>query len=129
MLSRESMMRKLHVRDEYYRRRARGNFAEFLRYTKPDYQLSWFHEELAGELDQFLDDVLQKRGPRWTEEELTIRLFTIPIWPLTYLLAPPIGLRIPVATLWGSGTVRSYAGACALCRPSRARLSLALQAC
>ena len=47
MLSRETMLRKLHVRDEYYRRRARQSFAEFLRHTKPDYQLSWFHEELG----------------------------------------------------------------------------------
>ena len=64
MLSREQMLKKLHLRDEFYRRRARGGFAEFIRHTKPDYQLSWFHEELAGELDQFLDDVLQKRSPR-----------------------------------------------------------------
>ena len=65
MLAREAMLRKLHLRDEYYRRRAaQQSFAEFLRHTKPDYQLSWFHEELAGELDQFLDDVLAKRSPR-----------------------------------------------------------------
>ena len=64
MLAREAMLRKLHLRDEYYRRRARQSFAEFLRHTKPDYQLSWFHEELAGELDQFLGDVLAKRSPR-----------------------------------------------------------------
>ena len=64
MLAREEMLRKLQARDEYYHRRARQSFAEFLRYTKPDYQLSWFHEELASELDQFLDDVLQKRSPR-----------------------------------------------------------------
>ena len=62
--SRESLLRKLHARDEFYRRRARQSFAEFIRYTRPDYQLSWFHEELAGELDQFLDDVLAKRSPR-----------------------------------------------------------------
>ena len=49
MLAREEMLRKLHARDEFYRRRGRQSFAEFLRYMKPDYQLSWFHEELAGE--------------------------------------------------------------------------------
>ena len=59
MLSREQMLKKLHLRNEFYRRRGRQSFAEFLRYTKPDYQLSWFHEGLAGELDQFLDDVFQ----------------------------------------------------------------------
>lgn len=64
MISREIMLRKLHVRDEFYRRRARRSFAEFIRYTKPDYQLSWFHEGLAGELDGFLDDILAKRNPR-----------------------------------------------------------------
>ena len=64
MVADEEMLRKLHARDEFCRRGARRSFAEFLRYTKPDYQLSWFHEELAGELDQFLDDVLQKRSPR-----------------------------------------------------------------
>ena len=64
MLTREAMLRKLHPRDEFYRRRARQSFAEFIRYTKSDYQLSWFQEELAGELDRFLDDVLQKRSPR-----------------------------------------------------------------
>ena len=64
MLSREQMLKKLHLRNEFYRRRGRQSFAEFLRYTKPDYQLSWFHEGLAGELDQFLDDVFAKRSPR-----------------------------------------------------------------
>ena len=64
MLLREAMLRRLHLVDEHYRRRARQSFAEFLRYTKPDYQPSWFHEELAGEVDQFLNDVLQKRSPR-----------------------------------------------------------------
>ena len=42
MLAREAMPRKLHVRDEFYRRRARQSFAEFIRFTKSDYQLSWF---------------------------------------------------------------------------------------
>ena len=51
MLTREAMLKKLHLRDEYYRRRPRQSFAEFIRHTKPDYQLSWFHEELASELD------------------------------------------------------------------------------
>ena len=64
MATRETMLRKLQLRDEYYRYRSRGSFPEFLRYTKLDYQLSWFHEELAGELDQFLDDVLAKHSPR-----------------------------------------------------------------
>ena len=64
MLSRVQMLKKLHLRDEYYRRRERQSFAEFIRYTKSDYQLSWFHEELAAEFDRFLDDVLQKRSPR-----------------------------------------------------------------
>ena len=64
MLTREAMLRKRHLRDEFYRRRARQSFAEFLCYSKLDYQLSWFHEELAGALDQFLDDALAKRSPR-----------------------------------------------------------------
>jgi hypothetical protein len=64
MPAREEMLHKLHARDEFYRRRARRSFAEFLRYTKPDYQLSWFHEELSSELDRFLDDVLAKCSPR-----------------------------------------------------------------
>src|SRR5215469_14623851 len=64
LVPRQAMLRKLHLRDEYYRRRARQSFAEFLRYTKPDYQLSWFHEELAAALDGFLDDVLARRSPR-----------------------------------------------------------------
>ena len=62
MLAREELLRRLHARDEFYRRRARWSVAEFLRYTKPDYQLSWFHEKLAAELDCFLDDVLAKRS-------------------------------------------------------------------
>jgi hypothetical protein len=37
MLAREEMLRKLHACDEFYRRRARQSFAEFLRFTKPDY--------------------------------------------------------------------------------------------
>ena len=36
--SRENMLPKLHARDEFYRRWARRSFAEFLLYTKPDYQ-------------------------------------------------------------------------------------------
>ena len=62
MLAREEMLRKLHACDEYYRRRARRSFAAFIRYTKSDYALSWFHEDLAAQLDCFLDDVLAKRS-------------------------------------------------------------------
>ena len=57
------MLRELQARDEY-RRPARRSFAELLRDTKPDYQSSWFHKELAGELDGFLDDMSAKRRPR-----------------------------------------------------------------
>ena len=64
LLTRETMLRKLHAHDEFYRRRARQSFAEFLRFTKPDYQLSWFHEELAAELDGFLSAVVERRSPR-----------------------------------------------------------------
>ena len=46
MLTREAMLRKLHLLDEHYRRWARRDFAEFVRFIKPDYQLSWLGELL-----------------------------------------------------------------------------------
>ena len=33
-------------------------------HTKPDYQAGWVHQEIAGRLDRFLEDVEAKRSPR-----------------------------------------------------------------
>lgn len=44
--------------------RARKNLLNFTKYTKPDYEAGFFHEELAHVLDKFLDDVVQKKSPR-----------------------------------------------------------------
>jgi predicted phage terminase large subunit-like protein len=37
---------------------------EFTRRTFPSYRPGWFHEQVAATFDQFLEDVLHRRGPR-----------------------------------------------------------------
>jgi predicted phage terminase large subunit-like protein len=43
---------------------ARRTLLDFTRYTKPDYIVGWFNEELAAILDQFLQDVIDQKSPR-----------------------------------------------------------------
>jgi predicted phage terminase large subunit-like protein len=46
------------------RERARRSLIEFIRFTKPDYMVGWFNEELCKVLDQFLRDVVDGKSPR-----------------------------------------------------------------
>ena len=49
---------------ELYVRRARTSLIDFTRVTKPDYLFGWFNRELCRVLDQFLEDVINKKSPR-----------------------------------------------------------------
>lgn len=52
------------IQESLRRSLARKNFNAFIRYTYPEYQMGWFHEELAAALDQFLSDVVNRKSPR-----------------------------------------------------------------
>ena len=43
---------------------ARRSLLDFTLFTKPDYLAGWFHRLLAERLDQFLQDVMDKKSPR-----------------------------------------------------------------
>lgn len=45
-------------------RAARSSFLGFTRYTKPDYEVGWFHEELHDALDRFVEAVVRRESPR-----------------------------------------------------------------
>lgn len=52
------------VEAEITLRRARSSLVDFIRYTKPDYKFGWFNEELCRTMDQFLQDIIDKKDPR-----------------------------------------------------------------
>ena len=52
------------VEAELTLRRARTSMIDFVRYTKPDYKLGWFNEELCRTLDPVLQDIIDKKDPR-----------------------------------------------------------------
>jgi len=62
---------------------ARRSLIDFTLRTKPSYRAGWFHRGVAAALDQFLEDVLEKRSPRliltappqFGKSELTSRRF------------------------------------------------------
>jgi predicted phage terminase large subunit-like protein len=97
------LIRKLLIRDAIRTRRARADFASFVCYTKPDFRMGWFHAELARLLEQFLEDVIQKRAPRLMlfappqhgKSELVSRRFP------AYALGRHLHLRV-IATSYGA---------------------------
>ncbi len=52
------------IKAEIARRNASNSLADFVLYTKPDYQMGWFHREICEALDRFLQDVIDKKSPR-----------------------------------------------------------------
>ena len=52
------------ARKELKRRAARISLANFVTYTYPEYQLGWFHSEVCQALDEFLQDIVDKKSPR-----------------------------------------------------------------
>lgn len=49
---------------ELHRRAARQSLAEFIQYTKPDYDAGWVHREICETLDRFLESVQAGQSPR-----------------------------------------------------------------
>jgi predicted phage terminase large subunit-like protein len=47
-----------------FKAKARLNLLPFIMWTKPDYDAGWFHYEVATKLDQFLQDVVDRKSPR-----------------------------------------------------------------
>lgn len=45
-------------------RSARNSLVDFIKITKPDYLFGWFNRELCAVLEQFLQDVIDKKSPR-----------------------------------------------------------------
>lgn len=62
-LARMSRQEKIELM-ELIAERARRRLMPFVLYTKDDYQAGWFHEKLAAALEQFLQDVIDKKSPR-----------------------------------------------------------------
>lgn len=52
------------AKKELKRRAASVSLAAFVTYTYEGYELGWVHEEICQKLDQFLEDVAQKKSPR-----------------------------------------------------------------
>ena len=52
------------VRHELDVRSARTSLTDFIKVTKPDYLFGWFNRELCAVLEQFLQDVIDKKSPR-----------------------------------------------------------------
>jgi predicted phage terminase large subunit-like protein len=50
--------------DEIKAELARRQLIRFIKHTKPDYDAGWFHIRLGAKLDQFLQDVVDKKSPR-----------------------------------------------------------------
>lgn len=50
--------------DEIRQELARRTLINFTTHTKKDYDAGWFHHRLAAKLDQFLQDVRDKKSPR-----------------------------------------------------------------
>lgn len=49
---------------ELKRRAARAGFAPFVLFTTPGYKMGWVHREICETLEQFLQDVRDKKSPR-----------------------------------------------------------------
>lgn len=49
---------------ELKRRASQVSFANYVLYTSPDYQMGWVHKELCEVLQQFIQDVIDKKSPR-----------------------------------------------------------------
>lgn len=52
------------ARKELKRRAASASLANFTLYTSPDYLMGWVHREICDTLDQFLQDIVDKKSPR-----------------------------------------------------------------
>lgn len=52
------------VQHELDVRSARTSLVDFIKITKPDYLFGWFNRELCAVLEQFLQDVIDKKSPR-----------------------------------------------------------------
>lgn len=52
------------ARHELKRRASQKSLAPFVTYTTPNYLLGWVHAEICKTLDQFLQDVIDKKNPR-----------------------------------------------------------------
>lgn len=52
------------ARRELKRRASRVSLANFTTYTYPAYKMGWFHAEICQALDEFLQDVVNKKSPR-----------------------------------------------------------------
>ena len=49
---------------ELLRRGAMESMEDFVLYTFPSFQMGWFHKEVCAKLDQFLQDVIDRKSPR-----------------------------------------------------------------
>lgn len=49
---------------ELLRRGAMERMEDFVLYTFPSFQMGWFHKEVCAKLDQFLQDVIDRKSPR-----------------------------------------------------------------
>jgi predicted phage terminase large subunit-like protein len=77
LVSREDLSTFLGIEREKKRRRARRSLLDFTRFTKPDYDVGWFHESLCRVLDKFAAGEIKRlmvmAPPRHGKSELVSR--------------------------------------------------------
>lgn len=80
-LSRSELSTYLKSLQELYRRKSASDMKFFVQYTKPDYELRWFHELICDKLTSLLDGTLGKKKlmifvpPQHGKSELSSRRF------------------------------------------------------
>lgn len=69
----------LKVIEEAARRKARNDYAAFVLYTKPDYEMQWFHKYICEKLNEFAQRKIKKlmllAPPQHGKSELSTRRF------------------------------------------------------
>jgi hypothetical protein len=77
--TREQVIQALQVAEELLRRKARESYSAFVQYTKPDYDMQWFHRFICKKLDAFERGEIKKMmiflPPQHGKSELSTRRF------------------------------------------------------
>lgn len=76
---RSLLIRSLHAAQELVIRKSRTDFKTFVKYTKPDYDMRWFHAYICEKLQEFADGKIKNMmilmPPQHGKSELASRLF------------------------------------------------------
>lgn len=97
------------IENELARRAARSDFSRFVLYMDPTYLMGWVHKEICETLDQFYEDIKNKKSPRLIicmpprsgKSQLVSRMFP------AYLFGRNPDMEI-IATAYGLDLVSSF---------------------